>query len=78
MCRIERLIQEQLIKFLNVIKNAAQENRVLNMTLGFKALTSDIAMYYCYQKTFGALDAPGFQFEPLLALDEFFGSRISP
>lgn len=40
------------------------------MTLGFKCLTADIVMEYCYQETFGALDAPGFNFQLILDLEE--------
>lgn len=75
--RIEHLIHEQMVKFLNVIHKAAKGKRVLNMTMGFKALTADIVMYYCFQKTFGALDAPEFRFKPLLALEDFFSRRLS-
>lgn len=75
--RIEHLIHEQIVKFLDVIRGAAKEKRVLNMTVGFKALTSDIVMHYCYQKTFGTLDAPEFRFKPLLALEDCFSCKLS-
>lgn len=74
--RIEHLIQEQETKFLNDLQKAAKEQRVLNLTLGFKALTADVIMTYSYQKTFGALDAPEFRFRPLLELEKFIFGRI--
>ena len=70
--RLEGSIQEKANKFFKALADAAKSSRVVDLTLGYKCLTADIVMGYCYQKTFGALDAPDFHFELLLDLEELF------
>ncbi len=70
--RLESLVQEKITKFLDTLDTAASVKKVVDMNLGFSCLTADVVMHYCYQKTFGALDAPDFQFRPILAIEECF------
>ncbi|KAI9873944.1 MAG: hypothetical protein M1830_010370 [Pleopsidium flavum] len=68
--RVESLIQDKVSNFLNILKDAASENKVIDLSLGYRCLTADVVMNYCYQKTFGALDAPDFAFPLIVALEE--------
>ena len=70
--RLEGSIHEKANKFLKTLKDAAQSSKTVDLTLGYKCLTADIVMGYCYQKTFGALDAQDFHFQLLLDLEELF------
>jgi hypothetical protein len=63
-------VQEKIAKFLNALDVAASAEKVIDMNLGFSCLAADVVMHYCYQKTFGALDAQDFQFRPILAIEE--------
>jgi hypothetical protein len=70
--RLESLIQEKITKFLEVLSTAASSKKVVDLNLGFSCLAADVVMHYCYQKTFGALDAPDFQFRPIVTIEEVF------
>jgi len=66
------MVQDKVNKFLMILREASSENtKVLDLSLGFSCLTADVAMQYCYQKPFGALDAPDFQFEAIITIEEF-------
>ena len=68
--RLEVSIHEKVARFTKLLEDAAQASKVVDLSLGFKCLTADIVMGYCHQKTFGALDAPGFFFQMILDLEE--------
>ncbi len=70
--RLEGLIHEKTNQFLSALEDAAKSSRPVDLTLGYKCLTADVVMGYCYQKTFGALDAPDFRCQLLLDLEELF------
>lgn len=70
--RLEGLIHEKENQFLNALEDAAKSSKPVDLSLGYKCLTADVVMGYCYQKTFGALDAPDFRFQMLLDLEELF------
>jgi hypothetical protein len=72
--RLESLVQEKIARFLDLLDSATSPKKVVDLNLGFSCLTADVVMHYCYQKTFGALDAPDFQFRPILAIEECFDS----
>ena len=72
--RLEWLIQGKVDKFLNLLQSAAKSAQAVDLTLGYKCLTADVVMEYCYQKTFGALDAPEFQFQLIRDLEELFST----
>ncbi len=72
--RVESLIQDKVSSFLDILKEAASDNTVVNLSLGYRCLTADVVMNYCYQKTFGALDAPNFEFPLILTLEKTFHS----
>lgn len=63
--RVESLLHAKFTLFLSKLKSAALNNKVTNLSMAFKCLTADIIMDYCYQKDYGALDAPDFE-SPLL------------
>jgi hypothetical protein len=70
--RLEGLIHEKVNQFLDALQGAAKSSEAVDLTLGYKCLTADVVMGYCYQKTFGALDAPGFRFQLIQDLEELF------
>jgi Cytochrome P450 len=72
--KVEVSIQKQLDKFLARLEEAAEKSKVIDLTLGFKCLIADVVMQFCYQKNFGALDAPDFQFDPIVDLEDVFDS----
>ena len=76
--RVESLIQGQVTKFLDIMKEAASDHKVLDLTLGYRCLTADVIMNYCYQKPMGALDAPDFQFPLMLAWQDFLPFSLWP
>jgi hypothetical protein len=72
--RSERMIQDKIVEFLKLLRTAASENKPVDLSLGFSCLVADVITQYCYQKSFGALDAPDFRFPPILAIEEFMNS----
>lgn len=67
---MEVSIHKQVSRFVEILGHAAEESRAVDMTLGFKCLTADIVMEYCFQNILGALDAPGFVFQLIIDLEE--------
>lgn len=76
--RLEPLIQSQVTKFLDILKQAAADEKVVNLSYGYRCLTADVIMTYCYQKAFGAMDFPDFKFPLMLALHDFFPLSLWP
>ena len=70
--RLEPQIQEKISKFLSKLQAMGESNKVADLTLAFPCLTADVVMQYCYQKTFGALDAKDFRFKAILQIEEYF------
>ena len=68
--RLESMVQEKIEQFLNLLADASSSEKAVDMRLGFSCLTADVVTQYCYQKPLGALDAPDFQFQPILQIDE--------
>ena len=73
--RLEHDIWDKVVVFLGKLGEASDNSKVVDLTLGYKCLTADVVMGYCYQKTFGALDAPDFQFPLIIDFEEFFASQ---
>ncbi|MCJ1354666.1 MAG: hypothetical protein MMC33_004655 [Icmadophila ericetorum] len=69
--RVEPLLKESTESFLKALRKATSEARMVDLTFGFRCLTADIIMDYCYQKPFGALAAPDFRFPLIVALDKY-------
>lgn len=69
---LETEIRGHCAKFLAKLADAASQSKVVDLTLGYKCLTADVVMNYCFQKTFGALDAPDFEFPLIVDIEEFF------
>jgi hypothetical protein len=72
--RLESSIHEKIDKFLGILHEATESSKVLDLTLGYKCLTADVVMGYCYNKTFGALDAADFKFKLIEDLEGVFGT----
>lgn len=73
--RSERMIHDKIAKFLKMLQTAASENKAIDLSLGFSCLAADVVTQYCYQQSFGALDAPDFRFPPILAIEKFMHSN---
>lgn len=76
--RVESLIQGQIVKFLDILKQAAADDKVVNLSYGYRCLTSDVIMNYCYQKPFGAIESPDFEDPLMLALHDFLPLSLWP
>ena len=68
--RAEPLVQDLCSKFLSILKAATSNEKrvVVNLSNGFRALTSDTIMAITFNKPLGALDSPGFDFSVTEAL----------
>ena len=70
--RLESMIHGKIEQFLTVLAGASAGDKAMDLSLGFSCLTADVVTQYCNQKPLGALDAPDFQFLPLLLIEELF------
>ena len=70
--RAEPLVQNLCSKFLSILEAAASKEKrdVVNLSMGFRALTSDTIMTFTFNKPLGALDSPGFDFSVTKALTD--------
>ncbi|KAM0796351.1 cytochrome P450 [Usnea florida] len=69
--RAETSIHSTLSKFLNILQEAAQETKVVDLSMGFRCLTADTSMNFIYQDPLGVLDSPNFQAPFIRAMEEF-------
>ena len=62
--RAEPLVQSLCSKFLSILQAAASKEKgdIVNLSNGFRALSSDTIMTFTFNKPLGALDSPGFNF----------------
>jgi hypothetical protein len=72
--RLEGSIHEKIDKFLGILDEATKSSKAVDLTFGYKCLTADVVMGYCYNKTFGALDAPDLRFKLIEDLEGLFGT----
>lgn len=68
--RLEDLIHQKVDHFTTVMDTTGKT--AVNLTLGYMCLTSEIIMDYSFRKPLGALEAPGFRFPLILAIQQFF------
>ena len=70
--RAEPLVQNLCSKFLSILQAATSKEKgdVVNLSRGFRALTSDTIMTFTFNKPLGALDSPGFNFSVTEALTD--------
>ena len=70
--RSESHIQNLISKFLRILQAAVSEDegKIVNLSLGFCCLTSDVIMNFSFSKPLGALDSRNFEFPMTLALNE--------
>jgi len=69
--QLEPLIQKQMLKFFEILESKPRSD-VIDMTMGYKCMTADVIMEYCFKKSLGFLDAEDFQPPLIVALDDFF------
>lgn len=71
--RLEPLIHDRIHKFLSILDAAVVTGRPVDLSMGYRSVTSDIVTSYIFaDKGFEALDAPDFQSSMLVTLEEFF------
>ena len=70
--RAEPHIQNLISKFFGILQAAASEDKgkTVNLSLGFRCLTSDVIMNFSFNKPLGALDSGDFEFPLTRALKE--------
>jgi hypothetical protein len=70
--RLEPLIHAQLNTFLMKMKDLATQEKVVDLTLGFRCFTNDIVMGYCFaDKGFHCMANQGFRAPTVLALEKY-------
>lgn len=74
---LEPAIRDHLRTFLQKVEQAAVANQAIDMTRGFRCLVADTVMRYSYDRPFGALDAPNFEFPMLENIERFFDFSTS-
>ncbi len=74
--RVESLILSQVKTFLDVLEKSSKEQTAVDLTFGYRCLTADIIMNYCYQKPLGALDAPDFKYPLIVVLRESLSAQM--
>lgn len=60
--KMEPIIREHLSNFLSKLDDASRVGKDVDLTLGFRCLVADTIMRYSYDKPFGALDFPDFEY----------------
>ncbi|OAP62024.1 hypothetical protein AYL99_04227 [Fonsecaea erecta] len=71
--RLEPLIHNRVQKFVSVLAAAASAGKAVDLSLGYRSLTSDVVMSYCFaDQGFKSLEADEFQSPMLLALEQMF------
>ena len=73
--RLESVIKGKIAKFLTVLAGVF-EGKAVDMSLGFSCLTADVVTEYYNQKPSGALDAPDFQFPPIVQVEEVMSTSV--
>ena len=70
--RAEPLVQTSVSKFLNLLQLAASENewKTVNLTLGFRCLSSDIITNSMFDQPLGWLESPEFDYPMTRAVKE--------
>lgn len=70
--RAEPLIQMLSSKFFDMLQTATSEDKgkVVNISMGFRCLTTDLIMDFTFKKPLGALDSPDFDFPLTSAISE--------
>ena len=67
----EHLLTDMLAKFLKVLSDCSSSPRSVDLTMGYKCLTADIAMNYAFQRPLNTLDAEGFQSDVMKGTEAF-------
>jgi hypothetical protein len=71
--RLEPLIHDRINIFLTELEAAACSEKPVDLSMGYRSLTSDVVTSYMFaDKGFGLLKVEGFQSPTLVALEEFF------
>ena len=71
--RLEPLIHDRVNKFLSCLEAAASTGKSVDLSMGYRSLTSDIVTGYMFaDKGFESLDMEGFKSPVLEALEQFF------
>ena len=67
------MIHNRIRKFLSVLESAAFKGKPIDLSMGYRSLTSDIVTSYMFaDKGFQLLEAEDFQSPILVALEQFF------
>lgn len=69
--RLRYLQLEKVEKFSAILSSAACTGEPVDLTLGYMCLTAELIANYCFGKPLGALDAPGFRYPLMFAIDQF-------
>ncbi|KAL9108702.1 MAG: hypothetical protein Q9227_006498 [Pyrenula ochraceoflavens] len=68
----EKMLLENIEKFVQRLKEEGRQRKPVNMSFGYKCLTSDIIMAFAFHENFGGLEAQNFLHPTILAMDNLF------
>ena len=63
-------VHSVVAKSLNILQEAAQKTRIVDLSMGFKCLTADAPMNFVQQCPLGVLDTPDFQAPFIRAMED--------
>lgn len=76
MLKFEPVVQKNVTKFLTRIDEMVARNEVIDLNLGWSAVTADNITEYLYGKSWGALDVPGFHHNDVEPMENFTGGQV--
>ena len=71
---VQGLLETSVWEFINILRQQAMERNVVDLTLGYRCVTSDMALGYSFQKPLQALKHPGFKFPLTMKLSAMLKS----
>lgn len=73
--RLEPLVHDRIKKFLSVLESAAATNKPVDLSMGYRNLTSDVVTSYMFaDKGFELVEVDDFRSPILEALEEYFNN----
>lgn len=66
--RLEPVIQDKISQFIMLLLNTGYRNMAVDLNLAYRCLTIDVITEYCFQKSHGTMNTPGFEDPYIMAL----------
>ncbi|OJJ42248.1 hypothetical protein ASPZODRAFT_77343 [Penicilliopsis zonata CBS 506.65] len=69
--KMEPLIRETLLHFIEILLQAGKEGQVINLTKGYHSFTTDAFLNYGWRRPFHAMEYTNFQFPSIAYMNDF-------